>query len=251
MLNDYQVPRITDICCIGAGYVGGPSCCVIAQKCPSINVTVVDVDAEKIEAWNEDNLPVYEPGLDEVVLECRNRNLFFSTNKEEAVKKAQLIFICVGTPTKTSGFEGRGRAPDLKYIESATRDIANIVEEGNKIIIEKSTVPLKTSEKIAEILNATKKPNVNYQVLSNPEFLAEGTAINDLTNPDRVLIGGEQVIQIVKINVHPIEVTDFQYQFLLQVPILENFILHSRQKAELLWKHWSMFTSTGFQRKKF
>ena len=216
MLNDYQVPRITDICCIGAGYVGGPSCCVIAQKCPSINVTVVDVDAEKIKAWNEDNLPVYEPGLDEVVLECRNRNLFFSTNKEEAVKKAQLIFICVGTPTKTSGFEGRGRAPDLKYIESATRDIANIVEEGNKIIIEKSTVPLKTSEKIAEILNATKKPNVKYQVLSNPEFLAEGTAINDLTNPDRVLIGGEQVIQIVKISVHPIEVIDFQYQFVLQ-----------------------------------
>ena len=196
MSNDSSFPTITDICCIGAGYVGGPSCCVIAQKCPNINVTVVDVDAEKIKGWNDGgtNLPVYEPHLDEVVSECRNRNLFFSTDKEKAVRKAQLIFICVGTPTKTSGFEGRGRAPDLKYIESATRDIANVVEEGNKIIIEKSTVPLKTAEKIAEILNATKKPNVKFQVLSNPEFLAEGTAINDLTNPDRVLIGGEQVI---------------------------------------------------------
>lgn len=196
MSNKTTNQSITDICCIGAGYVGGPSCCVIAQKCPDIKVTVVDKKEAQIEAWNGnlDRLPVYEPKLDEVVSECRNRNLFFSTNIEEAVTNAQLIFICVNTPTKTSGFEGRGKAPDLKYIEQATRDIANIVENGNKVIIEKSTVPLKTAEKIAEILNATKKPNAKFQVLSNPEFLAEGTAINNLTNPDRVLIGGEQVL---------------------------------------------------------
>ena len=195
MSNITSRQTITDICCIGAGYVGGPSCSIIAQKCPNIKVTVVDQDERKIKAWNGelDKLPVYEPHLDEVVSECRNRNLFFSTNIREAVTNAQLIFICVGTPTKRSGFEGRGRAPDLKYIEHATRDIANVVEEGDKIIIEKSTVPLKTAEKITEILNATKKPGVKFQVLSNPEFLAEGTAIRDLTSPDRVLIGGDQV----------------------------------------------------------
>ena len=199
MANSTLHQVITDICCIGAGYVGGPSCSVIAQKCPNIKVTVVDTIEEKIKLWNGefDKLPVYEPHLDKVVEECRDRNLFFSTNIKDAVTKAQLIFICVGTPTKKSGFEGRGRAPDLKWIEHAARDIAKYVENGNKIIIEKSTVPLKTAEKIAEILNATKKQSATFQVLSNPEFLAEGTAIRDLTNPDRVLIGGEQVMAAI------------------------------------------------------
>ena len=195
MPNNTSDQIITNICCIGAGYVGGPSCSVIAQKCPNVRVTVVDTIEEKIRAWNGplDKLPVYEPHLNEVVSECRNRNLFFSTNIKEAVTNAQLIFICVGTPTKKVGFEGWGRAPDLKWIEQAARDIGKYVQSGNKVIIEKLTVPLKTAEKISEILNATKNPNVTFQVLSNPEFLAEGTAINDLTNPDRVLIGGEQV----------------------------------------------------------
>ena len=200
--NENQV--ITDICCIGAGYVGGPSCSVIAQKCPDIKVTVVDEWEDRIKAWNGnlDNLPVYEPNLDQVVYECRNRNLFFSTNIEEAVTNAQLIFICVSTPTKTSGFEGRGKAPNLSNIERATRKIANIVEDREKVIIEKSTVPLKTAEKITEILNATKKANAKFQVLSNPEFLAEGTAIENLTNPDRVLIGGEKVLLFLLLKLH-------------------------------------------------
>ena len=204
MSNKTSAQIVTDICCIGAGYVGGPSCSVIAQKCPDIKVTVVDTSEARIKEWNGnlDKLPVYEPNLDEVVSECRNRNLYFSTNIKEAVTNAQLIFICVNTPTKTSGFEGRGKAPDLKYIEQVTRDIANIVEEGTKVIIEKSTVPLKTAEKIAEILKATKKPNAKFQVLSNPEFLAEGTAIRNLTNPDRVLIGGEQVLFLMHININ-------------------------------------------------
>ncbi|KAK3738214.1 hypothetical protein RRG08_039625 [Elysia crispata] len=181
---------IRKICCIGAGYVGGPSCAVIAASCPDLQVNVVDLSVERIAQWNSDNLPIFEPQLDDVVKKCRGRNLFFSTDIEKGILEAELIFICVNTPTKTFGW-GKGRAADLKYIEAAARRIAEVAQN-SKIVVEKSTVPVKAAESIANILSANVKPGVKYQVLSNPEFLAEGTAINDLMKPDRVLIGGEQ-----------------------------------------------------------
>lgn len=180
---------VKKICGIGAGYVGGPTCSVIALKCPEIQVTVVDKSKDRIAQWNSDKLPIYEPGLDEVVKTCRGRNLFFSIDIETAIKEADIIFISVNTPTKTFGI-GKGRAADLKYVESAARMIAEIATE-NKIVVEKSTVPVRAAESIMKILRANHKPGVSYQILSNPEFLAEGTAINDLINADRVLIGGE------------------------------------------------------------
>ncbi|XP_014243704.1 UDP-glucose 6-dehydrogenase [Cimex lectularius] len=181
------------ICCIGAGYVGGPTCSVIALKCPNIIVTVVDKSNERISQWNSDKLPIYEPGLDEVVKNCRGKNLFFSTDINNAIQGADLIFICVNTPTKTFG-NGKGRAADLKYVESAARMIAEIATN-NKIVVEKSTVPVKAAESIMNILQANHKPGVKYQILSNPEFLSEGTAIDNLVNADRVLIGGEDSIE--------------------------------------------------------
>lgn len=183
---------ISRICCLGAGYVGGPTCCIIAQQCPHIQVTVVDKSEERIAAWNSCNLPIYEPGLAEVVEECRGRNLTFSTNIEEAIRTADLLFICVNTPTKTFGV-GNGKAADLKYVELAARMIAETMEtsSGRKIVVEKSTVPVRAAESIANILRHNIKPGVSYQILSNPEFLAEGSAIQDLLHPDRVLIGGE------------------------------------------------------------
>ena len=177
------------ITCLGAGYVGGPTMAMIAAKCPSIEVTVVDPNRERIAAWNSDRLPVYEPGLDEVVREARGRNLFFKTDVEEAIRSGDIIFVCVGTPTKTYGV-GAGRAADLKYIESAARMIARVAE-GPKIIVEKSTIPVRTAEAILTILRSNSSHG-DFQVLSNPEFLAEGTAIADLQNPDRILIGGER-----------------------------------------------------------
>lgn len=184
---------VKSICCLGAGYVGGPTCCIIAQQCPDITVTVVDKSHERIAAWNSQNLPIYEPGLSEVVEEVRGRNLYFSTDIDKAIREADLIFISVNTPTKTFGL-GRGKAADLKYVELAARMIAETVEEGagNKIVVEKSTVPVKAAESISNILRHNIKPGVSFQVLSNPEFLAEGTAIKDLECPDRVLIGGEE-----------------------------------------------------------
>eukprot|EP00092_Neocalanus_flemingeri_P090866 GFUD01115132.1.p1 GENE.GFUD01115132.1~~GFUD01115132.1.p1 ORF type:complete len:334 (-),score=98.86 GFUD01115132.1:441-1442(-) len=184
---------IRSICCLGAGYVGGPTCCIMAQQCPDITVTVVDKSVERIAAWNSSNLPIYEPGLQEVVEECRGKNLHFSTDIEQAIKQADLVFICVNTPTKTFGL-GKGKAADLKYVELAARMIADTVEEGQgrKIVVEKSTVPVKAAESISNILRHNIKPGVTFQVLSNPEFLAEGTAIEDLLKPDRVLIGGEE-----------------------------------------------------------
>jgi UDPglucose 6-dehydrogenase len=176
------------ICCIGAGYVGGPTMAMIAEKCPDIRVEVVDLNERRIAAWNSDELPVYEPGLDEVVRGARGRNLFFTTNVEGAIREADIIFVSVNTPTKTYGI-GAGKAADLRYIESAARMIA-AVAEGPKIIVEKSTIPVKTAEAMLTILRANSK-NGSFQVLSNPEFLAEGTAIDDLRNPDRILIGGE------------------------------------------------------------
>jgi len=178
------------ICCIGAGYVGGPTMAMIALKAPDIQVTVVDLNAARIAAWNSDNLPVYEPGLDDVVKQCRGRNLFFSTDVRGAIKDSDIIFVSVNTPTKTYGM-GAGRAADLRYIESVARTIAEVAE-GSKIIVEKSTIPVRTSETIKAILAANANGNgLKFSVLSNPEFLAEGTAVADLINPDRVLIGGE------------------------------------------------------------
>ncbi|CAM2831209.1 UDP-glucose 6-dehydrogenase [Rariglobus hedericola] len=177
------------ICCIGAGYVGGPTMAVIALKAPDIQVTVVDMNAARIAAWNSDTLPIYEPGLDDVVKEARGRNLFFSTDVKATIAAADIIFVSVNTPTKTYGV-GSGRAADLRYIESVARTIAE-VSTTPKIIVEKSTIPVKTAETIQQIL-AANTSGAKFQVLSNPEFLAEGTAVPDLFNPDRVLIGGER-----------------------------------------------------------
>lgn len=183
--------NITKICCIGAGYVGGPTMAVIAQKCPHIQVTVVDLNEARIAAWNDADttkIPVYEPGLSEVVAEARGRNLFFSTEVDKAIEEAEMIFISVNTPTKTYG-SGKGMAADLKYIELCARQIAR-VSKSDKIVVEKSTLPVRTAEAIKSILENTGN-GVQFQILSNPEFLAEGTAVEDLMAPDRVLIGGD------------------------------------------------------------
>ena len=179
------------ICCIGAGYVGGPTMAMIAHRAPDIRVTVVDMNAGRIAAWNSDALPIYEPGLEAIVRECRGRNLFFSVDVRAAIKEADMIFVAVNTPTKTYGV-GAGRAADLRFVESVARTIAEVAD-APKIIVEKSTIPVRTAETIKDILtaNATTR-GLTHAVLSNPEFLAEGTAIADLHNPDRVLIGGER-----------------------------------------------------------
>lgn len=182
---------IKNICCIGAGYVGGPTMSVIASKCPNIKVNVVDLNEERIKQWNDpnvENIPIYEPGLSEIVKDCRDRNLFFSTEVNQAIKDADMIFISVNTPTKTYGV-GKGMAADLKYIELCARQIASVATN-DKIIVEKSTLPVRTAESLKAILDNTGN-GVKFDILSNPEFLAEGTAVEDLLNPDRVLIGGE------------------------------------------------------------
>lgn len=187
--------KIKNICCIGAGYVGGPTMAVIAAKCPDITVTVVDMNPDRIQAWNDPDLsklPVYEPGLAEIVGVARGRNLFFSTSVDQAIDQAEMIFISVNTPTKTYG-SGKGQAADLKYIELCARQIAS-VSKTNKIVVEKSTLPVRTAEAIKSILDNTGN-GAKFQVLSNPEFLAEGTAVTDLLQPDRVLIGGEQTLE--------------------------------------------------------
>lgn len=163
---------------------------MIALKCPDIKVTVVDINEARIAAWNSDELPVYEPGLDDVVKQARGRNLFFSTDVNSAIRESDILFISVNTPTKTYGV-GAGKAADLKYIELCARHIAEVADS-DKIVVEKSTLPVRTAESIRRILDSAGKPGVRFQVLSNPEFLAEGTAIKDLENPDRVLIGGEE-----------------------------------------------------------
>jgi len=188
---------IKHIACIGAGYVGGPTMAVIAQNNPDIKITVVDLNAQRIAAWNHKDLsklPIYEPGLDAIVAETRDRNLFFSTDINKAIFDADMIFISVNTPTKTYG-KGKGQAADLKYIELCARQIAQIATS-DKIVVEKSTLPVRTAQALKDILENTGN-GVNFHILSNPEFLAEGTAVTDLQNPDRVLIGGEnqQAIQ--------------------------------------------------------
>ena len=177
------------ICCIGAGYVGGPTMAMIAHKCPGVTVTVVDINAERIAAWNQGPLPIYEPGLEEIVGLQRNQNLFFSTEVEKEIREAEIVFISVNTPTKTYGV-GAGRAADLRFVESCARQIAE-VSDSDKIVVEKSTIPVRTAQSIKRILDASSRNGAKFQVISNPEFLAEGTAMEDLQAPDRVLIGGE------------------------------------------------------------
>jgi UDPglucose 6-dehydrogenase len=177
------------ICCIGAGYVGGPTMAMIAKKCPDIDVMVVDINAKRIADWQTDELPIYEPGLLEVVQEARGRNLFFSTDVDEAIRVADIIFVSVNTPTKTFG-EGAGRASDLQYWELCARQIKE-VSTSDKIIVEKSTLPVRTADAMERVLHAG-DTQVHFEVLSNPEFLAEGSAISDLESPDRVLIGGHE-----------------------------------------------------------
>ena len=189
--------EIKNICCIGAGYVGGPTMAVIALKCPKINVTVVDSNPEKIKAWNGplEHIPVYEPGLKGVIKKTRGINLFFSDNIKQAIKQAEIIFMAVNTPTKTKG-EGAGMAADLTFIEASARQISEY-SESDKIVVEKSTLPVRTAEKIKEILSQNEK-DINFEILSNPEFLAEGTAIQDLFKSDRVLIGGDDTKSGIK-----------------------------------------------------
>ena len=189
---------IKNICCIGAGYVGGPTMSVIADKCPQLIVNVVDINSERIKAWNSidfEKLPIFEPGLSKIIKKCRDRNLFFSTEIAKNIRLADIIFISVNTPTKTKGI-GAGKASDLKWVEACARQVAKFAV-GHTIVVEKSTLPVRTAEVIQTILeseqifqkeNKTKK---SFDVLSNPEFLAEGSAINDLKYPDRVLIGGQ------------------------------------------------------------
>ena len=189
--------EIKNICCIGAGYVGGPTMAVIAKNCPDIQVNVVDINHERISKWNEKNLldlPIYEPGLKTIIEKCRGVNLHFSTDMEKNISEADFIFISVNTPTKTKGI-GSGQAIDLKYVEASSREISKYAN-GHTVVIEKSTLPVKTAQTIKAILDAATRNkktsgNKTFSVLSNPEFLAEGTAISDLENPDRVLIGGE------------------------------------------------------------
>ena len=178
-----------NILCIGAGYVGGPTMAVIALKCPQYRVVVVDINEQRIRDWQSDNLPIYEPGLLPVVTEARKRNLFFSTEIEKNIKEADIIFVSVNTPTKSFG-QGAGMAADLQYWEKTARQIlAN--SDSNKIVIEKSTLPVRTARAMERILS-TNNRGIGFEVLSNPEFLAEGTAIKDLEFPDRVLIGSRE-----------------------------------------------------------
>tara|TARA_A100001388_G_scaffold201555_1_gene152654 strand:- start:409 stop:1833 length:1425 start_codon:yes stop_codon:yes gene_type:complete len=195
--EDYEIKKI---CCIGAGYVGGPTMAVIADKCPNLKVTVLDINQERINQWNHpdlDKLPVYEPGLKDVINRVRGKNLFFSTQIEKIIADSEMIFISVNTPTKIKGF-GAGYASDLKWVEASARQVAKHASN-HTIVVEKSTLPVKTAQLIKNILQDSSGNNFNqntFTILSNPEFLAEGTAINDLKNPDRVLIGGDDLKSI-------------------------------------------------------
>lgn len=177
------------IACIGAGYVGGPTMAMIAMKCPQYKISVVDVSEARIKAWQTDNLPIYEPGLLDVVKAARGRNLFFSTDIVAAIRESEIIFVSVNTPTKTFG-EGAGKAADLQYWEKVAREILR-ESRSPKIVIEKSTLPVKTAQTMENILNANNR-KIHFEVISNPEFLAEGTAVKDLLEPDRVLIGSRE-----------------------------------------------------------
>ena len=226
--------KIKSICCIGAGYVGGPTMAIIAEKCPHIKVTVVDLNKDRIAAWNHEDvnrIPIYEPGLSEIVAKSRGINLFFSTEVDQAIQEADMIFISVNTPTKTYGL-GKGMAADLKYIELCARQIAR-VSTTDKIVVEKSTLPVRTAEAIKNILQNTGN-GVKFQILSNPEFLAEGTAVTDLLHPDRVLIGGD---------------TDVEGQIAVQalVDIYANWVSKERILTTNLWSsELSKLTANAF-----
>jgi len=188
--------KIRKICCIGAGYVGGPTMSVIADKCPDLEVRVVDINKERIDAWNDSDLnklPIFEPGLDRLIARTRGRNLFFSSEMEKSISDADMIFISVNTPTKIKGF-GAGQASDLSWVEASARQVAQF-SKGHTIVVEKSTLPVRTAQAIKEILKTTNRDNQNkkssktFSVLSNPEFLREGEAIRDFIYPDRVVIG--------------------------------------------------------------
>ena len=197
-MNKYEIKKI---CCIGAGYVGGPTMAVFADHCPDIEINVVDINKQRIDDWNNidlNRLPVFEPGLDKLILSCRNKNLFFSTNIEKSISDADMVFISVNTPTKTKGI-GAGMASDLKWVEASARQIAKF-SKSHTIVVEKSTLPVKTAQTIESILSNSQDFNHNenksFSVLSNPEFLSEGNAIFDLQNPDRVLLGGDDELAI-------------------------------------------------------
>lgn len=209
------------ILCIGAGYVGGPTMAVIAAKCPQYRVTVVDIDKGKINAWNSDILPIFEPGLDELVKKTRGRNLFFSGEIEKNIREAQIIFVSVNTPTKTFG-QGAGKAADLQYWEKTARDIlANSTD--SKVVVEKSTLPVRTASVMERILNDNHK-GIHFEVVSNPEFLAEGTAIRDLEFPDRVLVGSRDTAEGLRARK---EVVDIFLNWVPRKKILESNIWSS------------------------
>jgi UDPglucose 6-dehydrogenase len=205
-----------NILCIGAGYVGGPTMSMIAHKCPQYKVTVVDINKDRIDAWNSATCPIYEPGLDELVAKTRGKNLFFSTETDKGIREADIIFVSVNTPTKTFG-QGAGKAADLQYWEKTARQIlAN--SDTNKIIIEKSTLPVRTAEAMERILNANAK-GIQFEVLSNPEFLAEGSAMMDLEKPDRVLIGSRETPEGLKARK---EVVDIYANWVARSNIIES-----------------------------
>lgn len=186
----------TKICCLGAGYVGGPTMAMIAHQCPDIDVHVVDLNPQRIAAWNSEELPVYEPGLYDVVKQARGRNLRFTTEVASAIRESNMCFISVNTPTKTFGI-GAGRAANLEFVEKCARMIADN-SDSDKVIVEKSTLPVRTAESVKRILSSSTS-GIKFDVLSNPEFLAEGTAIDDLLKPDRILIGGDNSAAIEKL----------------------------------------------------
>jgi len=192
-----------NILCIGGGYVGGSTMAMIAHKCPHYKVTVVDINPTRIAEWNSNNLPIYEPGLDKIVISTRGKNLFFTTDIERGIKEAEIIFVSVNTPVKTFG-AGAGMAADLQYWEKTARQILEC-SESSKIIVEKSTFPVRTAFAMERILSLNEN-NIHFDVLSNPEFLAEGTAIKDLEYPDRVLIGSRETPSGVKARNELIEI---------------------------------------------
>jgi UDPglucose 6-dehydrogenase len=209
------------ILCVGAGYVGGPTMAMIAAKCPQYKVIVVDIDKEKIKAWNSSNLPIFEPGLDDLVKRTRGRNLFFSTEIEKCIREAQIIFVSVNTPTKTFG-QGAGRAADLQYWEKTARQILANAKD-SKVVVEKSTLPVRTASAMERILNENHK-NIHFEVVSNPEFLAEGTAVRDLEFPDRVLVGSRETPEGRKARK---EVVDIFLNWVPREKILESNIWSS------------------------
>jgi len=192
-----------NILCIGAGYVGGPTMTMIAAKCPQYRVTVVDIDEDKVRAWNSDVLPIYEPGLDDLVKKTRNKNLFFSADIEKGIREADIIFVSVNTPTKTFG-QGAGMAADLQYWEKTARQIL-AYSTSSKIIVEKSTLPVRTAAAMKRIFNG-KTQEISLEVVSNPEFLAEGTAVSDLEEPDRILVGSRETAEGVRAREEIVEI---------------------------------------------